>query len=207
MGSMRSAETTSATEPGKLLRRLIWHRMFDDLAMEFCELRRTQRGHFITGKIIAAVESRPALVSYCLTCVEDLTRCIALQLNCTVENETRLLALEVDQDGRWLTDGRPSPDLNGCTDPDIEWSPSTNLFPIRRLPAAEGSLVKVRAAWIRLPSLEVEPTQQNYARIGSRQIRYRNDLSGFEAGIEVDEVGLPVHYEGIWSRTADWRSP
>jgi hypothetical protein len=43
-----------------------------------------------------------------------------------------------------------------------------------------------------------------HAPLSATRYRYRNEDNGYEGHIEVDELGLPLSYEGVWSRTADW---
>jgi hypothetical protein len=45
------------------------------------------------------------------------------------------LSLSSDGAGHWTREGEPLSDLDNCVDVDLEWSPSTNTLPIRRLDA------------------------------------------------------------------------
>ena len=110
------------------------------------------------------------------------------------------LRLRSDGAGSWLRDGSRAPELAGCTDVDLEASPSTNLLPIRRLALPVGGVAEVLAAWVRLPQLSVEPLRQRYTRLGPRSYRYESLGSGFTADLDVDEVGLVVRYPGFWER-------
>jgi hypothetical protein len=53
----------------------------------------------------------------------------------------------------------------------------------------------------------VQPVAQSYTRLSATRYRYRNEDSGYEGHIDVDELGLPTVYEGVWHRTADWGAP
>ena len=55
----------------------------------------------------------------------------------------------VDDAGRWRFNGEARPQLAGCVDLDFNFSPSTNMLPIRRLGLAVGQEARVRAAWLR----------------------------------------------------------
>jgi hypothetical protein len=41
--------------------------------------------------------------------------------------------IDVGADGAWTMNGEPCPQVDGCVDVDLNFSPSTNLLPIRRL--------------------------------------------------------------------------
>ena len=92
---------------------------------------------------------------------------------------------------RWMLNGGDVDAVRGCVDVDFNFSPSTNLLPIRR--GAEGS---VRAAWLRFPSFELQPLDQSYTRLGPNLFRYAS-ATGFTADIEVNDDGLPLRYPGF----------
>jgi hypothetical protein len=107
----------------------------------------------------------------------------------------REIDVRIDVDGeRWLLNGNEVEAVRGCIDVDFNFSPSTNLLPIRR--GAIGT--KVVAAWLRFPSFELQPLEQTYERIGEGTYRY-SSATGFTADIEVNEDGLPTHYPGLVS--------
>jgi hypothetical protein len=128
-------------------------------------------------------------------------------VECVANDATHTLTLEHESTGRWLQNGAYRPELDGCTDPDLEWSPATNALPIRRLAEAQQESLKIRAAWVRFPTLSVQPVAQSYTRLSATRYRYRNEDSGYEGHIDVDELGLPVSYQDVWTRTADWQAP
>ena len=97
----------------------------------------------------------------------------------------------------WTLNGQPQPGIEGCDDIDLNFSPSTNLLPIRRLDLAIGASARVRAAWLRFPGLVLQPLQQSYSRVDANHYRYR--AGSFEAVIEVDDEGQVVEY-AEWSR-------
>jgi hypothetical protein len=60
----------------------------------------------------------------------------------------------------------------------------------------------VTAAWLRFPELTLEPLSQRYVRLDERRYRYESQGGSFVAELEVDDLGLVVHYEGGWQRVA-----
>lgn len=83
-----------------------------------------------------------------------------------------------------------------CIDADLNFSPSTNLLPIRRLNLNIGDTAAVRAAWLRFPSLQFEPLEQRYTRLA--EDRYRYESTSFRAELQVTPAGFPLDYEKVW---------
>ena len=99
--------------------------------------------------------------------------------------------------------------LAGAFDCDLGFSPLTNLMPIRRSgldrqPGAEDFLM----AWISVPSLEVLASGQRYVHVGADEpgavVRYVDQglFPGYEANLQLDRLGLVVHYPGLVKRVA-----
>ncbi len=86
----------------------------------------------------------------------------------------------------------------GCIDLDLNFSPSTNLLPIRRLALTVGETADVRAAWLRFPSFKLEPLPQQYRRIGETTYRYESAGGQFIADLKVNRSGFVVDYPSIW---------
>src|SRR5262249_21139337 len=83
------------------------------------------------------------------------------------------IELAVSPEQWWLLNEKDSPEVAGCIDLDLNFSPSTNLLPIRRLNLAVGEEMEVRAAWLRFPSFRLEPLRQLYRRLD--ETSYRNE--------------------------------
>ena len=94
--------------------------------------------------------------------------------------------------------GSKFPPWTGCRDIDLNFSPSTNVLPIRRLSLDVGDQAAVRAAWLRFPGFELEPLDQVYVRTEPLEYRYESGGGRFVAAIRVDENGLVSRYPGFW---------
>jgi len=111
-------------------------------------------------------------------------------------------AIEIEivvEAGEWRLNGSRCEAVDGCVDIDLNFSPSTNLLPIRRLDLEIGQEAVVRAAWLRFPNFALEPLEQSYLRTGERSYRYRNLGSEFTAELRVSGQGLVLDYEGTWT--------
>ena len=87
--------------------------------------------------------------------------------------------------------------MEGCVDVDLNFSPSTNLLPIRRLGLAVGEEADVRAAWLRFPSFSLELLDQRYRRTGDLAYHYESGGGSFRADLRVDAVGFVTDY-AVW---------
>jgi hypothetical protein len=114
----------------------------------------------------------------------------------------RTIDIRIEHDGSWTLNGAACPQVDGCLDVDLNFSPSTNLLPIRRLSLAVGQRAAVRAAWLRFPSFTLEPLEQTYTRLAERTYRYESAGGKFVAELEVDQDGLPVTYGKFWASEA-----
>ncbi len=186
-----------------ILRRVIWRRILDDHSFEECVVTAAPRGFGIAGHVIAAQDGAPLIVHYDIDCGENWSaRSVAIEQR--LGDGQRRLRLERAGDG-WLVDGARDARLDACAEPDLGVTPSTNALAIRRLDLAIGQAAEIRCAWVKFPALSVEPSLQRYERLGERDYRYTNVASGFSALVAVDALALPVRYEGVWTRIADWQ--
>lgn len=60
----------------------------------------------------------------------------------------RRLSLRADGEGNWSHDGQRLGQVAKCIDVDLEWSPSTNTLPIRRLGRYRYRPVASRQTWL-----------------------------------------------------------
>ncbi|HKU94610.1 MAG TPA: putative glycolipid-binding domain-containing protein [Vineibacter sp.] len=183
-------------------RAIMWRRIMDDLSVEHAQLRRTTAGPELRGIVLIAEGGAPLRIDYRVTCGADW-QTESVDVEQTYQGERRTLQLTHNGVGRWMVDGQPAPELDGCTDVDLGVSPSTNALPVNRLRLAVGGASVIRAAWVRFPSLQIVAAQQSYERTAEMRYRYRSLTSGFEALVDVDADGLPTEYAGVWRRIAE----
>ncbi|HEX2271958.1 MAG TPA: putative glycolipid-binding domain-containing protein [Pyrinomonadaceae bacterium] len=115
-----------------------------------------------------------------------------------VGNSTIESAIVVAPDRRWRLNERDCPQVEGCVDLDLNFSPSTNLLPIRRLELSPGEEKEVRAAWLRFPSFELEPLTQLYRRMDENTYRYESSGGEFVRELTVNEDGFVTNYPDFW---------
>ncbi len=110
------------------------------------------------------------------------------------------IEISVDPRRRWRLNGEECPEVEGCADLDLNFSPSTNLLPIRRLRLGTGQAAEVRAAWLRFPSFTLEPLNQYYTRIDEGTYRYESAGGRFVAELKVSVEGFVTEYPRFWGQ-------
>jgi len=108
------------------------------------------------------------------------------------------VVIDVDEDARWTLNGEPCPQVEGCVDVDLNFSPSTNLLPIRRLRLEVGQEAAVRAAWLRFPGFALEPLEQRYLRTAQDVYRYESAGGAFVRDLTVTADGFVTRYPGFF---------
>jgi len=159
-------------------------------------------GWHMEGQVVGMLDHKPAHVRYRIAC-DPAWRTLAAEISLDRVGAQRELHVTVRDGGSWWLEGEEDPRLRGCTDIDLEISPSTNTIPIRRLNLPVGGEADVTAAWVRFPGLTVETLHQRYTRTGTNRYHYAS--GNFLTEIDVDDVGLVTQYEGGWIREADTR--
>jgi uncharacterized protein len=117
---------------------------------------------------------------------------------------SRRIELTSDGDGRWSyaqQHGDPS-EVEGALDCDLQWSPLTNLMPVRRYRLhKEPGTVDFSMAWLSVPELRVTRSEQRYEHVRDAVVRFSS--GDFEADLELDSDGLVVVYPRLARRMAD----
>jgi uncharacterized protein len=111
------------------------------------------------------------------------------------------LRLHRDNDGTWTLNDELSPEVQGCMDLDLSFTPATNLLPLRRLALRIGQSAEVRSAWLEWPEVRLTPLVQRYARRSDTEYDYESDLPGgelFRSTLRVQPEGWVLDYGGLW---------
>lgn len=175
----------------------IWRRL-DMPGHEAVRIYDDDEGWYLDGCAIFLYEDRPCRLEYLIECDPDW-RTTFVTVDGFVGEGIVAIEIERDDSGVWFMDGVEVPETEGCVDIDLNFSPATNLLPIKRLAVGIGDATDVRAAWLRFPSFSLEPLDQVYTRSGEFVYNYRSS-SGFETDITVDRYGLTVEYPKLWVR-------
>ena len=163
-------------------------------------LYQSSDGFVFTGQVIL-LDDRPYWIQYEINCDYSWIT-VSAWVMLTSGNYKVRKHIELRPDGSWWAEGKEIPELQGCLDVDLGFSPVTNTLPIRRLQLKDGESREIVASWIRFPDLEIKQLRQAYTNLGGGRYLYRSVLSGFTAEITVDDLGLVKSYASGWLREA-----
>ena len=164
---------------------------------EACRLLSQDTEWHLEGMAVFSYLHEPCVLSYLVVCDENWNTIKATVAGWVADTAVDI-DLVVDPGHRWRLNGIEQPMVTGCIDVDLNFSPSTNLLPIRRLNLAVGQKVQVKAAWLKFPGFELEPLLQVYSRIDESTYRYESGEGQFTADLKVDDVGFVRNYPALW---------
>ena len=177
-------------------RSIIWRRL-DQPGHESARLfQRDSRWHLV-GTAVFEHERQPCRLDYQIEC-DSHWHTLSTKVDGWVGDALIAIDVSVDSKQGWLLNGVRCAAVDGCVDVDLNFSPSTNLLPIRRLNLDVGQAAKVRAAWLRFPGFKFEILEQVYRRIDTSLYRYESAGGNFVAELEVDDYGFVTHYPNLW---------
>jgi uncharacterized protein len=179
---------------------ILWRRL-DQPGHEFARLISHGSDWNLSGAAVFAHQQQPCRLDYLVVC-DPAWRTLSGRVAGWVGDRRIQTEVAVDATGRWRLNGTACPEVEGCVDLDLNFSPSTNLLPIRRLGLAVGEEGRVRAAWLRFPSFALEPLEQTYRRLTATTYRYESAGGRFVAELQVDATGLVTLYPGGWEVAA-----
>lgn len=171
---------------------------------EYVEIRQCPWGYRVTSRMAGSEEGLPVSAGYRLD-IDAGWRILGVAAVWSMAGVNRRLRLRRSASGAWSDARGARPDLDGCIDIDIAWTPLTNSLPIRRLGLGIGEQRAISVAYISPPDLTVEAVQQQYTRLATDRWRYAGYPPGFVADITVDEDGLVVNYPDLFQAVATWR--
>lgn len=178
-------------------RSILWRRL-DHPGHEAARLRRAESFWQIDGAAAFEDEGEACRLNYVITC-DELWRTVSANVSGWVGKRDIDVRIRVVGPGVWQLNGADCPQVNGCTDVDLNFSASTNLLPIRRLGISVDDEANVRAAWLRFPTFALEPLEQVYRRTSEETYAYESNGGKFKAELRVDRSGFVVEYGNIWS--------
>lgn len=177
---------------------IVWHRLETNGAgHEFARVFAENSKRFLEGAAIFVDEKRLCKLDYKIECDENWET-----LNATVSgfagDEKIEIEIAADSNKIWTMNGEEIFAVQNCIDVDLNFSPVTNLLPVRRLNLKIGEKAMVRAAWLKFPTFKLELLEQIYERIGENKYAYESAGGTFRVEIETDDFGLATRYGDLW---------
>lgn len=179
---------------------MIWRRL-DCPGHEWARLFPKRSGSILRGTAIFIEDRIPARLDYRILCNPKWETLTARVLGWKGDEKVDL-RIEKGADGSWRINGRLAPQVKGCPDIDLSFSPSTNLLPLKRLAPRIGDEIEVRAAWLRFPELDLQPLVHRFRRLDESHYGYAS-ATGFSTELEVDADGFVVSYPPLWRKEPD----
>lgn len=189
-------------------RTVMWSRL-DSAGMEHLALHRDGSRVVADGTVLLLRGEEPLRIGYSLSLTSAWqVRMVSVDIP---GGTPRVLRLKTDGEGNWETGlNEPLPDLEGCLDVDLAFTPFTNSLPIRRLSLAEGDSAELKMVYVTVPDLHVHADGQRYTcqvDEGDREAgdwrgvyRYQAGARGRDVELAVDSDGLVRDYPGIFKR-------
>jgi hypothetical protein len=166
---------------------------------EQCELTAIPGGHRLSGLVLTVSQSRPIHIVYQVD-TDERWRTRKVRATRFGMGPPQSLDLESNGSGFWFAAGAPAPELDACLDVDLEWTPSTNTLPVRRLGLAIGESAAIAAAWVRMDEFALQRLDQVYERLDESVWLYRSGT--YSAILKLDPEGLVLAYENAWHAVA-----
>lgn len=164
---------------------------------EACRLFQLNDEWCLEGTAVFSSDNRPCRLAYLAVCDANWSTRRGTVSGWLGDDVSIELSIAV-RDHRWYVNGVEISETAGCLDLDLNFSPATNLLPIRRLSLEIGQHAEVRAAWLRFPTFELEPLAQVYTRQDEFTYRYSSDDGKFVRDLTVNDVGFVTDYPGFW---------
>jgi len=110
------------------------------------------------------------------------------------------LRIRSDGDGTWMAGGVEQPQLAGCMDVDLGFTPATNFLPVRRLGLEIGQQAQAPAAYLAFPELRLEVLGQRYRRVSATGYEYEAPSADYRGTLEFSGQGVIVDYPELFTR-------
>jgi hypothetical protein len=179
-------------------RTILWRRL-DQPGHDAARLIELPDGPRLEGSAVFDEGGQPCRLDYRVAC-DAQWRTVSARVVGWIGDTAIDLAIAADDQRRWSVNGEPCPQVAGCLDVDLSFTPATNLLAIRRTGAPVGQRVAVRSAWLDFPSLRLEPLDQSYERLGDTIWHYESNGGTFTARLVTNAAGFVVDYPGLWTR-------
>jgi uncharacterized protein len=179
---------------------ILWRRL-DQPGHEACRLVSSDQAQELVGTAVFIEQRQPCRLDYHIVC-DSHWQTRTATVEGWIGHQLVAISLSVDAQQHWRYNGQPIAEVSGCIDLDLNFSPVTNLLPLRRLNLVVGQAAEVRAAWLRMPTLHLEPLAQVYRRLDPATYQYESGGGAFIRQIQVNPTGFVINYPDFWEQQA-----
>jgi uncharacterized protein len=168
---------------------------------EICGLSSLDSGWQLAGVAVFSHDQQPGRLEYQVQ-TDPAWQTVSAQVHGWLGNTALEIRLASDEAHHWSINDVACPQVDGCFDLDLNFSPCTNLLPLRRLDLAVGQTASIQVAWLRFPSFKLEALAQQYTRLDETTYHYESAGGQFLADLQVDAAGFVTDYPNIWRAVA-----
>ena len=172
-------------------------RKLDQPGHDSCRLLALPAGWLLSGASVFREGARACHLQYEVT-ADAVWRTTRARVTGYVGNTPVDLRIQATRRSVWTLDGEPQPQLAGCLDVDLGFTPATNLLALRRLSLRSGEQAETHAAYLAFPSLKMRSLLQRYQRLDGTHYAYASPVHGYSATLEVARSGAVVDYPGLF---------
>jgi uncharacterized protein len=177
---------------------ILWRRL-DLPGHDICHLWKSTHEWRLSGTAIFLCDRMPCLLSYKVRTTAKWQTSIA-SVSGYVGQSAIALTIAPAPNGWWSINGVEVPEVVGCIDLDLGFTPATNLIAIRRLALQIGEQSPAPAAWLGFPDFKLKQLKQQYHRLSSNKYEYVSPSVGYAATLEVDTYGAITRYPTLWEQ-------
>lgn len=177
---------------------ILWRRL-DLPGHDICHLWQSTHGWRLSGTAIFLCDRMPCLLSYEVKTTANWQTTIA-SVSGYVGQSAIALTIAPTANGQWSINGVEVPEVVGCIDLDLGFTPATNLIVIRRLSLQIDERSPAPAVWLDFPDFKLKQLEQQYHRLSPNEYEYVSPSVGYAATLEVDTYGAITHYPTLWKQ-------
>jgi hypothetical protein len=176
---------------------MLWRRL-DCPGHDACRLEHLAAGDWrIDGAAVFFENEVPVRLGYRVDC-DPAWRTRSGEVAGSLGTRTVQFSVERTARGVWTLNGNAVPNLEGCLDLDLGFTPATNLLQLRRVALREGQATDVPVAWLDVWAGALERLAQRYERRSGTTYWYEAERFGYRALLEVDSLGFATRYPDLW---------
>jgi uncharacterized protein len=175
---------------------ILWRRL-DAGGHDACRLVQRDGAWRLEGTAVFLHEGGPACLTYAVDC-DGEWRTRTGGVHGWVGARPVDLRIVRTPGGNWTLNGQAVPNLDGCVDLDLGFTPATNLFQVRRVALQVGQAADLPVAWLDVPAGVLDILHQRYERRTAETYWYEAPRFDYFALIQVSAVGFVEKYPNLW---------
>jgi hypothetical protein len=174
---------------------VLWKRV-DVPGHDACRLDEGPAAWTIRGTAVFREAGTPAMLAYEVVC--DLAwHTHHGRIHGWIGNRSLDVRITRTTAGVWALNGETTPNLEGCIDLDLGFTPATNLIAVRRLALPIGRAADAPAAWFDVSAGTLGALEQRYERRTETAYWYESPKFGYAALLETTPTGFVTRYPDL----------